>query len=180
MPADGQKIAKKISSQISKETKIIKSLLNQIHACQPLDESSSGYITLSEALDPSAIQSRLQIYGTWHTIAEGKKRDAIDAYLSYCRSVEEIKMLKDEAENVITYYEQRKTAVVNELESNAAIDSFTRGAKALLHLMLKKLNYHLEQSYEIVKVMEYQLDVPDFIDIDDNSDDDGTSSNEDD
>ena len=26
--------------------------------------------------------------------------------------------------------------------------------------------------------MEYQLDVPDFIDIDDNSDDDGTSSNE--
>ena len=42
------------------------------------------------------------------------------------------------------------------------------------------MNYHLEQSYEIVKVMEYQLDVPDFIDIDDNSDDDGTSSNEDD
>ena len=129
---------KKISSQISKETKIIKSLLNQIHACQPLDESSLGYITLSEALDPSAIQGKLQIYGTWHTIAEGKKRDAIDAYLSYCRSVKEIKMLKDEAENVITYYEQRKTAVVNELESNAAIDSFTRGAKALLHLMLKK------------------------------------------
>ena len=89
-------------------------------------------------------------------------------------------MLKDEAENVITYYEQRKTAVVNELESNAADDSFTRGAKALLYLMLKKLNYHLEQSYEIVKVMEYQLDVPDFIDIDDNSEDDGTSSNEDD
>ena len=46
----GQKIAKILCTQISKETRRIKSLLEECNACQVID--GAGEMSLTDALDP--------------------------------------------------------------------------------------------------------------------------------
>ena len=99
-----KKIAKKLSFQISKETKSVKNLLEEYSACQP---SLSDKICLPEALDPSFIGDRLHKIGTWGSVASGKRRAVIDAYLAACRSREEIEMLREDALNTCTFYERK-------------------------------------------------------------------------
>ena len=41
-------------------------------------------MSLSRSSRPSEVQIRLQKFGSYHTIADGKKREVIDAYLSCC------------------------------------------------------------------------------------------------
>ena len=61
IPVDGQKIAKKLSVQISKETKKIKSLLPEYNACQVvIGGDSAPLLLLEEALDPSLLAAVLK------------------------------------------------------------------------------------------------------------------------
>ena len=114
---DGQKIAKKLCVQISKETRTIRSLLADYHACQSNTEVSCDFISLSEALNPCAVGDKLQVVGVWCSIATGDRQAIIDAYLTLCRSKEEISMLTEEARNVTVYYEEQRKAVLKELEA---------------------------------------------------------------
>lgn len=151
---DGQKIAKKLCVQISKETRTIRSLLADYHACQSNTEVSCDFISLSEALDPCAVGDKLQVVGVWCSISTGDRRAIIDAYLTLCRSKEEISMLTEEARNVTVYYEEQKKAVLKELDClSGKVDSYSRGATSLLHQLLAKISKQLEQSYHTVKVM---------------------------
>ena len=103
------KIAKKLCNQITKETKSLKALLYKYNA---FDEVPN--ITLAEAQDPLRIEERLRDFGCWHSsvLATGKKRQIIDAYLSLCRSNEELFMLEEEAASMTTYYEKRKISII--------------------------------------------------------------------
>lgn len=56
---DGQKIAKKLSVQISKETNSLKSLLLEYNACISADST----ISVAEALDPPTIEEKLRELG---------------------------------------------------------------------------------------------------------------------
>ena len=90
----------------------------------------------------------------------GKEREVIDAYLMFCRSVEELEIIKEESRNVILYYESRRDTILSLLDSlSTALDSYSRGAKALLmkmkatvidklHLADKRLNSHVCNSDE--------------------------------
>jgi len=61
IPVDGQKIAKKLSVQISKETKKIESLLPEYNACQVvIGGDSAPLLLLEEALDPSLLAAVLK------------------------------------------------------------------------------------------------------------------------
>ena len=72
---------------------------------------------LAEALDPSAIEQRLQALGIWcQAVASGEKREAMDAYLTVNRSIEEICLLKEEAENMVIYYRERKGSLEKAVE----------------------------------------------------------------
>lgn len=156
---DGQKIAKKLCVQISKETRIIKSLLEDYHACQSNMEVSCDFIALSDALNPSIVGDKLQVAGVWCSIASGDRRAIIDAYLTLCRSKEEIAMLTEKARNVTVYYEQQKKAVLKELDGlSDNVDSYSRGATAMLHQLRAKIDKLLEQSYHTVKVMNTDYD----------------------
>ena len=112
---DGQRIAKKLSSQIAKETKIIRGLLDEYCVCQAGD--TSHVLSLQDALDPHLVGSRLQQMGIFcSTIASGQKREVIDCYLSLCRSKEEIVMLKQEAEYLVLYYKKMQQTLELEIQ----------------------------------------------------------------
>ena len=113
-PIDGQKIAKKLSQQLSKETNAIKTLLQEHNACS---NESCDEMTLSDAMDPSVIATKLEQVGlaTPTGISSGKKREVIDAYLLVCRSSEEISMLEKEMHSIIHYYEERENVITYQL-----------------------------------------------------------------
>lgn len=152
--ADGQKIAKKLSIQIGKETKSVRSLVEEYHAC--LSTSDESNLSFDEALNPSTMAIKLENFGMWcHSVASGKKREIIDAYLMLCRSKEDMCMLKEEAENIVLYYEHRKKCIVltlQELQSTTA-DCFSRGATVLLYRLLHVANTLLEQASETVRII---------------------------
>lgn len=146
---DGQKIAKKLCLQITRETKAVKSLLEE-HACQ---SSSREMITLAEALDPSIFQARI---GSWagNSAVTGDQQEAIQAYLTLSRSIEELTMLKDDAHNMVLYYERKREVVCSKLASlSAKTDLFSRGSIALLYSALAKIENLLEQARLTVQTM---------------------------
>lgn len=66
-----------------KETKSIQVLLEEYSAWQSSIDASDT-MSLSEALDPQHVGVRLQAMGIWGTVALGKKREVMDAYLMLC------------------------------------------------------------------------------------------------
>ena len=70
-PIDGQKVTKKLAQQISKETNAIKILLQEYNACS---NEYCNEITLSEAMDPSVIATKLEKVGlaTPTAVSSGK------------------------------------------------------------------------------------------------------------
>ena len=119
----------------------MKNLLEEYSACQP---SLSDKICLPEALDPSFIGDRLQKMGTWGSVASGKRRAVIDAYLAACRSKEEIEMLREDALNTCTFYERKFELISAKLQTfSNQEDSFSRGAKALLRNFLDLTTRHI-------------------------------------
>ena len=172
---DGQKIAKKLCSQISQETKQTKSLLEEYDACQ-CDPTTK--VVLSEALDPSALGARLASLGIWTaTTASGKRHDAIQAYLALSRSKEEILMLNDEANNVFHFYDSKKKVIERELQDRfLKFDPLSRGENALLHQLLDETNHQLEQINMTLGVMSSTQTVPSELD---DTDDDSTLSDSD-
>ena len=153
-------------------------MLEEYQACQsgPNPSLTSDPITLSEALDPSLVESRLREVGSFcSSVAYGKKREIIDSYLSLCRSKEEIYMLKQEAQNVVSYYRQRKEILLKELESRSSDSNlFNRGSAVLLHSLLTKTDVLFEKSNQILQVMleEAAMEVEDSDDSSDYSSDD--------
>jgi len=114
IPVDGQKIAKKLSVQISKETKKIKSLLPEYNACQVVIGGDSAPLLLLEALDPSLLAAVLKPNSSLPFVS---KRKLIDAYIMMKRSSEEISMLDTEMENTTQYYLDRKNTLQKLIES---------------------------------------------------------------
>ena len=87
-------------------------------------------LTLSEALDPSAVETRLHQLGTWGAIATGRRREISDAYLALCRSNE---ILEQDARDCIAFYERKKEVITSELLCRSVnSDPYNRGATALL------------------------------------------------
>ncbi len=181
---DGQKIAKKLCSQVSKETKVIKCLLEEYHACQSVCDDSSDIISLSEALDPLSIRVRVESFNALATTGDRNKEEAIQSYLILCRSKEEINFLKDDALNVIRYYERKKQVVYDKIAHlSTRIDSFSRGSIALLHLLLMDVDNLLKQGQStlqtMVSMISEQTPCP-FIDDDDDDEYSSECSDDDD
>lgn len=174
---DGQKIAKKLSQQVSKETNAVKTLLKEYYSTcsvQPCDE-----LTISDALDPSVIAVQLERLGATTPVAvsSGKKREAIDAYLLITRSSEEIALLEKEMQNVVHFYENRETMIVQNL-TLPSFNQFERGRRALLCKCLKRNNALLIRSRQVHSQMvqpSSTLSMADDSDESDLSDDDDSA-----
>ena len=113
--SEGQKIAKKLSQQLSKETSSIKCLLDEYNG-RCATSKAYDFLTMSEALSKGVIEGRLQGLGTsYSSIATGSKREIIDAYLMLTRVMEEIQMLQKEIENMLNYYSRREKCILLKL-----------------------------------------------------------------
>ena len=117
---EGQKIAKKLSTQISKEGKSIRSLLEEYNACRLTSDTDSAEFTISDVFDPSILESKLQSLGIWCSSASGERREIIDSYLILCRCKEEIAMLQEDAKNVVSYYENRRKVLHEEIRRQSS------------------------------------------------------------
>ncbi len=111
--ADGQKIAKKLSIQISKETKNIKSLLPIYNSCKSTLEYGK-LLSIPEALDPSTYST---ILSTPH-FSESKQQ-LIEAFLMMKRSTEEIIMLRTEMKNTAHHYKKKQLIIIQVIDSMA-------------------------------------------------------------
>ena len=90
---------------------------------------------------------RLQSTGKCGAVAIGKKREVIDAYLAFCRSKEEIAMLREEISSVCAFYQEKFNVISRRLINfSSKDDPFSRGAKALLCNLFEKTSRHLERS----------------------------------
>ena len=143
--ADGQKIAKKLSVQISKETNSIKALLPVHNSCQSILENSS-LLLLDEALDPSKCCALLSMPHFSET-----KQQVIEAALMLKRSSEEIVMLREESQNTLQYYQPKQQVIAHVLESlGTKCDAYSRGAIELLqkmHSVVSKIHQECLQAF---------------------------------
>ena len=126
VPTEGQKIAKRLSLQISKETKTLKALLQEFNACQTVTTGNSSTLTMGDVLDSSILSQKLHPSLHGYT---SDKQEIINAYLLMTRSGEELEMLQVEMKNVIEYYEDRASTIHNTMDSTVC----DRGACALLY-----------------------------------------------
>ena len=144
---DGQKIAKKLSVQLSKETKKIKALLPEFNACQSVIEGRSS-LTLDEALDPSKLSVLLQPNAS--RFPSKCRQELIDAYIMVKRTTEEIEMLESEMRNTKQYYVDRKSTVQTTIESfSQKGDAFSRGAVAFLRNLETEANIRIRECTEL-------------------------------
>ena len=111
-------------------------------------------LTISNALDPSIIAELFEKLGstTPTGVSSGKKREAMDAYLLITRSREEISLLEKEIQNVVHYYENRDTIIVQNL-TLPSLDQFDKGRKALLCRLLKQNTELLIHSRHVLAQM---------------------------
>ncbi len=124
---DGQKIAKKLSRQISKETSSRTRLIGDYNGM-----STSVFI---EALSVGVIESKLGDLGlACASIATGSRRQILDAYLLLHRSEEELKMLHQEFNNyLLNYYKKINTVITVAIAKFSNYDDkLSNGAVAML------------------------------------------------
>ena len=120
---------------------LLRSLLEDYKACLSVDDSSEA-VTMTEALDPTSLEQRLQALGVWcQGTVNREKRDLMDSYLMLSRSNEDLCMLKEEASNVIQYYDKKKKLLLRVLDV------------ALLHGMLTEMSKSLQEAHKVVNSM---------------------------
>ncbi len=176
MSADGQKIAKRLCIQISKETKNIKSMLPVYNACQSSLVGGRSMLII-EALDPSSFSTVLLT----QPLYSESKQELIEAYLVMRRSTEEISMLKMDMKNTLRYYEDKKETLLQLIESMAQRDdTHARGTVALLRHMLIDIDNTYKECSELFSNTGTDYVHPTIIDCDsDNSDTDNSDTDSD-
>lgn len=125
-------------------------------------------------MDPLSVGAKLKSLSGWAN--SGDQQEAIQAYLILCRSREEISMLREDALNMVNYYERVKKVVCDKLASlSAGTDLYSRGSTSLLHSLLAKISNLLEQGHLILRTMttlrENELPCMDGINDDEDSSD---------
>ena len=149
---DGQKIAKRLSSSITKETRKTKQLLEEYNTVS--SQVSTQYIpaSTSEVFSTTSDfwQSLAPITQTSSTIPSNTQRDIVEAALLIRRCNEELQLLKQEMHNVISYWKRRIECITTQLqhmenhEIQAESDTFHKGVKCLF----TKLLWEAELSYQ--------------------------------
>lgn len=150
MLLDGQKIAKRLSKQITKETCSIKSLLKDIN--------ESGFhndpLSLEEAFNPSILKLRLHSLGFEMPNTMDNKREIIQAYLTRRRCEEEIQLLIADANNMVLYYSKLKAEIIGTIEDlRLKTDLQSRGYAAMLWNYSTFVDKLLQQSHTALQFM---------------------------
>lgn len=139
---DGQKIAKKLSRGISKETNRTRQLLDEYNATLQA-QGCFAPVSVSDVLSLSSKfwQDGDVLQKGHEEVPFSIQKDIIDAYLRIKRTSEEIKLVEQEMQNVLEYLRRKKESINNQItiyeECNEG--AFNRGAVSLLRTFLWKV-----------------------------------------
>ena len=143
---DGQKIAKRLSTGITKETASVRKLLSDFNTTRSLVDDKSTPVTLGEVLSPDADFWQTPLPHAPHIslsceLSWNTKKDIIQAYLLIKRCEEELLLLSEEKQNVLSYWLYQKEAIQQQLATMTDLSSlYGLGSRALL----QKYIYEIE------------------------------------
>ena len=142
MVADGQTIAKRLSTSISKETKHAVKLVEEYNTTASLVTDSYIPVNVDEALDPDSDFWQPDVTSssiTWKT-----QKHITSAYLLIKRTEEELSLLQQEMQNVLAYCHRRKDVINWQIGIIQDKDElYSKGLKCLLLKMLQSVEqYH--------------------------------------
>ena len=142
---DGQKIATKLSKQITKETKNLKSLRQDYNASLSQDDSS-GIIAIEKVLDPVKLEEWLRALGVWCLGTVPEKREVMDSYLMLCQSKKEQAMLKDGLQTLSSFYDVKKDHLLKVCTEMKSLTNniYNRGVLSLLYRLLQEVTNLLQ------------------------------------
>ena len=142
---DGQKIAKRLAINIAKETKTVKKLLEDYNIASSVVTASFTPHTLSDILSPeSNFWQGLTFSTHCKDIPWNVQKDIMSAYVLIKRTEEELSLLNEEMENVLSYCIQHKECILHQLDGIKNNESqYTNGIISLLHKLLWEVElYH--------------------------------------
>lgn len=150
---DGQKIAKRLSSSITKETKKAKDLLEEYNAtCLQLNITrEQSPLELHEVLPINSEfwqASPLSECSTLRGVSWNTKREVIQAFLLKKRCEEELQLLEEAMQNVLKYWSNRIATISGEIENLQGNDTsqFNVGAINLLKHLLWESELQLSKA----------------------------------
>ena len=121
---------KKLSSQITKETRKLKAFVQEYNAFNAVVNDGYESLSIEDVLDSSKMAHRLHPKLSAYSI---DRQELIDAYLLVKRSHEEKELLQSEMKNVISYYEYRVQTLAQAMSSLSQSNlEYKRGGCALL------------------------------------------------
>ena len=139
---DGQKIAKRLSTSIAKETTTAQKILVDYNAIISSGTGECIQMNLKEILCPDSQfwnTQRLPAVSTSskHDLPWDVKKDIIQAYLLVKRSQEELSLLAEEKLNILPYWMEQKVFI------NQQIDTLRHSYSiALLKKLLSEADYY--------------------------------------
>ena len=144
---DGQKIAKRLSSQISKQMSKIVCLLKELNHITVSLTGQDDSLPLSVILDPSS-QFWLPAESDHSSsgVSTHIKQTVIHNYLQFQRSAEELQILRQDMHNTLQYHQQRVSCLqvkIKQLNHADEQTPFTKGAICLLSKLLDKVTIQL-------------------------------------
>ena len=150
---DGQKIAKRLSRSINKETNTAKKLLQEYNIASSVVNDAHVAFSTGEilCLDSDFWQPTVSSSSKlpWST-----QKEITSAYLLMKRTGEELSLLSEEAERVLMYCRQQKELLARQIHhTRSSKDQYSKG---LISLLLRKLadveSYHSKAVATFAKV----------------------------
>ena len=139
MFTDGQKIAKRLSSGVDKETNRAKQLLEEYNTISSEIYPLFSPLQLSDILSPDSEMWQKPRSGATSNVPPSLKKDITDAYLMKKRCDEELQLLTTEMHNALDYWRRSAECIKDNIEalrSNSDSDMYSRG---LISLLQKRL-----------------------------------------
>lgn len=188
-PADGHKIAQRLSKQISRQTKHVKKALDDYNRASAVLNQDSEDILFSAVIAPDSSfwnSTYSRSLTSFSTIPAGDRHDLIHSYLLFERSTEELDLLKNDIDNFSRYYSNRKLMLqekVQELQELTDHDTaYKRGSICLLKQCIAQEEQQVSMANKFFLEIGSKTDqavVEDHIDFQELEDDDFSDSDSD-
>ena len=160
---EGQKIAKKLSIQIIKETQKLKALLQEYNAYNVATTGDCSTLSIADVVDSSKLAQIVNPNSSYSI----DKQELIEAYLLLIRSGEEIHMLECDMKNVISHYENRVNMLTVAMASPSEVTrKCESGARALFQNLLQEANQQLHKCRQLFSSCLHQDQSPQLNDSD--------------
>ena len=158
---DGQKLAKSLSSSINKKVRSIEKLLQPfnkkvLYLNSFIPGMREKIIEKRMAFDmDSEMYSQLDVMNTDPRIPASLKVKAVNLYLTWERSMEEITLLGRDADNVIAFILHERQLLQSAIENLVGTSRYIIGSRSLLYEELSRLTFFAAKTISCFEETNY-------------------------